>query len=61
MKKKYLLSTLLFFATSLTAVAGDTKVNVLYLDGQSHVVAMSQVAKLEVSGARMAPSWPRIR
>lgn len=50
MKKKYLLSTLLFFATSLTAVAGDTKVNVLYLDGQSHVVAMSQVAKLEVSG-----------
>ena len=51
MKKKYLLSALLFFATSMTAVAGDTKLNVLYLDGQSHVVAMSQVAKLEVSGS----------
>ena len=50
MKKSYLLAALLSLATSLTATAEDGKLNVLYLDGQSHEVLMSKVAKLEVSG-----------
>ena len=51
MIKTYLLSALLFGSTALTAAAADGKINVLYLDGQAHEVAMSAVAKLEVSGS----------
>lgn len=50
MVKTYLLSALLFCATAFTASAQDGKINVLYLDGQAHEVAMSRVAKLTVSG-----------
>ena len=50
MIKNYFISALLFCGVSLMANAQDTKVNVLYLDGTPHVVQMSQVAKLKVSG-----------
>lgn len=41
---------LMFCGMSLTAAAQNGKLNVLYLDGTPHVVQMSQVAKLKVSG-----------
>lgn len=50
MKNTCFLAALLFFGVSLSASAQDGKVDVLYLDGTSHVVQMSAVAKLEVSG-----------
>lgn len=48
--KNYFFAALLFCASALTAHAQDGKLNVLYLDGQQHEIAMSKVAKLEMSG-----------
>lgn len=50
MKRKKLIATLLFCGASLMASAGDSKINVLYLDGQRHEVLMESVAKLEIDG-----------
>ena len=48
--KNYLLTVLLFCGMSVSAFAQNSKVNVLYLDGSTHEVQMSLVAKLEVLG-----------
>lgn len=53
MAKIKFLSMLLFCASSLFASAQDGKLNVLYLDGTSHEVALSQVARLKASGGTM--------
>ena len=53
MMKSYFLSALLFCGAALSAAAQDGKVEVLMMDGSSHVVQLSQVAKLEVSGDDM--------
>lgn len=49
MMKSRLLSALLFCCAALSASADDGKVNVLYVDGTSHVVQLAQVAKLQVA------------
>lgn len=50
MKRKKLIAALLFCGASLVASAGDSKINVLYLDGQRHEMLMESVAKLEIDG-----------
>ena len=50
MMKRYFLAALLLFGTSLTALADEGKLSVLYLDGQNHEVVLSKVEKLQVSG-----------
>ncbi len=44
-----LLAALFFCGVALTAVADEGKVDVLYVDGTSHVIMLSQVAKLQVA------------
>ena len=48
--KSYILSALFFCSSAIAVSAQNGKVDVLYVDGSSHVVQMSQVARLEVSG-----------
>lgn len=48
--KKYFVTAFLSLAFAFATNAQDTKVNVLYLDGTSHVVQMSQVQKLKITG-----------
>lgn len=51
MMKHYFLTTLLCCAMAHTAMATDNgEVNVLYLDGSSHIVKMTQIEKIEVEG-----------
>lgn len=50
MKKFYFLSTLLSLGMWLNASAQSGKVDVLYVDGSSHEVSISQVARLQVKG-----------
>ncbi len=44
-----LLAALFFCGIALTAAADEGKVDVLYVDGTSHVITLSQVAKLQVA------------
>ena len=48
--KKYFVTAFLSLAFAFATNAQDTKVNVLYLDGTPHVVQMSQVQKLKITG-----------
>lgn len=48
--KKYFVTAFLSLAFAFATNAQDTKVNVLYLDGTLHVVQMSQVQKLKITG-----------
>lgn len=48
--KKYFVTAFLSLAFAFATNAQDTKVNVLYLDGTPHVVQMSQVQKLQITG-----------
>lgn len=48
--KKYFVTAFLSLAFAFATNAQDTKVNVLYLDGTPHVVQMSQVRKLKITG-----------
>lgn len=48
--KKYFVTAFLSLAFAFATNAQDTKVNVLYLDGTPHVVQMSQVQKLMITG-----------
>ena len=48
MIKSKLLAALFFCGVALTAAADEGKVDVLYVDGTSHVITLSQVAKLQV-------------
>lgn len=50
MKKSYFLSALLSLGMWLGAEAQTGKVDVLYVDGTSHEVSISKVAKLQVQG-----------
>lgn len=50
MKKSYFLSALLSLGMWLNASAQTGQVDVLYVDGSSHVVSISAVAKLQVQG-----------
>ncbi len=51
MIRNYLLAALMLGATTSTALATDKgELNVLYLDGSSHVMKMTQVEKIELSG-----------
>mgnify|MGYP004459285477 FL=1 len=50
MMKKYFVTAFLSLAFAFATNAQDTKVNVLYLDGTPHVVQMSQVRKLKITG-----------
>lgn len=49
MNKKHFLTALLFCGIALTASAQESKLNVLYVDGSSHEVQMSAVARLTVT------------
>lgn len=48
--KKYFVTAFLSLAFAFATNAQDTKVNVLYLDGTPHVVQMSQVKTLKITG-----------
>lgn len=48
--KKYFVTAFLSLAFAFATYAQDTKVNVLYLDGTPHVVQMSQVKTLKITG-----------
>ena len=50
MMKNYFVTALLSLGFAFATYAQDTKVNVLYLDGTPHVVQMSQVQKLKITG-----------
>lgn len=49
MMKTKLLVTLCLCGMALCASADDGKVDVLYVDGTSHVITLSQVAKMQVA------------
>lgn len=49
MMKHYFLASLMFCAMASTAMTTDNgEVNVLYLDGTSHIIKMTQIEKIEV-------------
>lgn len=50
MMKNYFVTALLSLGFAFATYAQDTKVNVLYLDGTPHVVQMSQVKTLKITG-----------
>lgn len=49
MMKTKLLAALFLCGVALSAAADDGKVDVLYVDGTSHVITLSQVAKMQVA------------
>ncbi len=53
MIKNYLLSAFFFFGAVSAIAADDNTVNVLYLDGTSHVALMSKVDKIEIASDKV--------
>ncbi len=53
MIKNYLLSAFFFFGAVSVIAADDNTVNVLYLDGTSHVALMSKVDKIEIASDKV--------
>ncbi len=53
MIKNYLLSAFFFFGAVSAMAADDSTVNVLYLDGTSHVALMSKVDKIEIASDKV--------
>lgn len=53
MIKNYLLSAFFFIGAVSAVAADDNTVNVLYLDGTSHVALMSKVDKIEIASDKV--------